>query len=97
MDEQKRPISEFAVASLVLGIMQFIRIFNLEKALLAIGFGILALKKISQVEGMGGKKFAISGIVLGIVGMVVTIVMSIIFWPQMQEMMQRQSVSGPGR
>ena len=97
MDKQKQPISEFAVASLVLGIMQFIHIFNVEKALLAIGFGIFALKKIGQGEGVGGKKFAISGIVLGIIGVVATVVMTIIFWPQMQEMMQRQSASGPGK
>lgn len=33
MNEQKPPISEFAIASLVMGIVSFIRIFNVEKGI----------------------------------------------------------------
>ena len=87
MEEQKKT-SEFAVASLVLGIFQFIHIFNAEKAILAIVFGVLALKRIAQT-GDGGKKKAVAGIILGIVGIVVTVVMTIVFLPKMMEMQQK--------
>lgn len=87
MEEQKKS-SEFAIASLVLGIFQFVHIFNAEKAILAIIFGVLALKRITQT-GEGGKKKAVAGVILGIVGIVVTIVMTIVFLPKMMEMQQK--------
>ena len=87
MEEQKKT-SEFAVASLVLGIFQFVHIFNAEKAILAIIFGVLALKRIAQT-GAGGKKKAVAGIILGVIGIVTTIVMTIFFWPQMMQMQQK--------
>ena len=71
MNEEKSRISEFAIASLVLGIMQFVRVFNFEKALLAVAFGILALKRLKATEGVEGKNLAVAGIVLGIVGVIV--------------------------
>ena len=46
MEEQKRPINEFAVASLVMGIVSFVQIFNVEKPIVAIVFGFLALNRI---------------------------------------------------
>lgn len=87
MEEQKKK-SEFAIASLVLAIFNFVHIFNVEKAILAIVFGWLALKGISQ-SGEAGKKMAVTGIVLGIVGIIVTTVMTIIFWPKLMQMQQQ--------
>ena len=89
MDEQKKT-SEFAVASLVLAIFNFVHIFNVEKALLAIVFGVLALKRISE-SGSGGKKLAVAGIVLGIIGVIVTTVMTIVFWPKLMQMQQQMA------
>ena len=89
MDGVKRPSSEFATASLVLGIMQFVQLFNTEKALLAIVFGAIALKRISANSEVGGKNRAIAGLVLGIVGVIATIVITVVFWPQMQSVMGR--------
>ena len=95
MNGEKRGSSEFATASLVLGIMQFVHIFNVEKALLAIIFGIVALRKISASQELNGKSRAIAGVVLGMVGVVVTIVMTIIFWPKMQTMMEQMRQTIP--
>ena len=95
MNGEKRGSSEFATASLVLGIMQFVRIFNVEKALLAIIFGIVALRKISASQELSGKNRAIAGVVLGVVGVVVTVVMTIVFWPKMQAMMEQMGRTMP--
>lgn len=92
MNEQKTPISEFAIASLVMGIVSFIRIFNVEKGLVAIVFGILALKRIGLTPQMRGKNLAIAGIIIGIISVIATIVITIIFWPQMMQMMQNMQI-----
>jgi hypothetical protein len=95
MNGEKRGSSEFATASLVLGILQFVRVFNVEKALLAIIFGIIALKWLSANPELGGKNRAVAGLVLGVIGVIVTIVMTIVFWPQMQAMMERMGTVSP--
>ena len=87
MEEQKKT-SEFAIASLVLGIFQFVHIFNTEKAILAIIFGVLALKRIAE-SGNVGKGKAVAGIILGVIGIITTVAMTIIFWPQMIQMQQK--------
>lgn len=97
MNEEKSKISEFAIASLVLGIMQFIRVFNFEKALLAIAFGILALRRIRTAQGVSGKNLAVAGIVLGMVGVVVTVWLTIVYWPQLQQLMRQQGGPIPQR
>ncbi|OGX18432.1 MAG: hypothetical protein A3K83_03255 [Omnitrophica WOR_2 bacterium RBG_13_44_8b] len=91
MAEQKNPISEFAIASLVMGIVSFIHILNIEKAAVAIVFGVLALKRIKVSAQFKGKKLAIAGIVLGTVSVIATITVTVIFWPQMQQMMQKMA------
>ena len=88
MNVEKGRISEFATASLVLGIVQFVHIFNAEKAILAIVFGLIAIKRISENQELGGRKQAVAGIILGVVGIVATIVMTIIFWPRIQAFME---------
>jgi len=59
--------SELAIASLTIGVLCFIQLFGLERAIAAIVFGILALKRIRQDETLRGKKMAIAGIILGII------------------------------
>ena len=85
--EEQNSKSEFAIASLVLAIFQFVHIFNMEKAILAVIFGFLALKRIGET-GAKGQKMAVTGISLGIIGIIITIVMTIIFWPKLMQMQQ---------
>ena len=89
MDEQKGVMSEFAIASLLMGIVSYVNIFNMEKPVVAIIFGILALKKIKTIPPLQGKKLAVAGIILGIVSIIATVILTVKFLPQLQEMMQR--------
>ncbi len=89
MENTKNPVSEIAIASLVMGIMSWVHIFNMEKGIIAIIFGVWALNKIKQNTQLDGKKFAWIGIVLGILYIVVTTVMTIKYAPQMMQMQQR--------
>jgi len=95
MDEGKKIINEFAIASLIVGIFSFIRIFNVEKGLIAVAFGILALKRIKENSQLQGKNFAIAGIILGIVSAIATIVITIKFMPQLRQMQQQMMQQQP--
>ena len=67
----KGPRSEFAIVSLTLGLMCFINLAGIEKALAAIVFGILALKRIAAPQSNErGEGLAAAGIVLGIISAV---------------------------
>jgi len=77
--------SEFAIASLVMGIVSFVQIFGMEKAIVAVVFGVLALKRISREETLQGKKLAYAGIILGALAIILTIVTLIYFAPHWQE------------
>ncbi|HCJ67245.1 MAG TPA: hypothetical protein DHV62_07995, partial [Elusimicrobia bacterium] len=57
--------SKFAIVSLVLGIFSFIQLFGLEKGILAVIFGFLALNEIQSNPEMKGKNYAWAGIALG--------------------------------
>jgi tellurite resistance protein TehA-like permease len=89
MDEGKRLINEFAIASLIMGIFSFVRIFNVEKGIVAVIFGILALKKIKENIQLKGKNFAVAGMILGVVSIIITIILTIKFMPQMMQMQQQ--------
>ena len=66
--------SEFAVASLVIGVLSFIQVFGVEKGVVAIIFGIIALGKIEKSEeNLSGKGYAIAGIILGILMIALTL------------------------
>jgi len=88
MDEQKRIVSEFAIASLVMGAVSFITIFNVEKPIVAIVFGILALERIGKNSQLQGKKFAIIGIILGVIALVLLTILAIRFFPQLVQLQQ---------
>lgn len=93
MDENKRRISEFAIASLVIGIASFISLAGLEKAILAIIFGALALKRMQGENQLLNRKLANAGIILGIFSIIATTIFIVKFLPKFQEQirqMQRQ-------
>lgn len=86
MEKQKGMMSEFAVASLVMGVLSFVNLFNMEKPIAAIAFGILALRSVKKSQ-LKGKNLAIAGIILGIIAVVVIIIITIAFFPQLKQMM----------
>ena len=49
MEQQKSAMSEFAIASLVMGIVSFFQLMSWEKGIVAVVFGILALKNIGRI------------------------------------------------
>ncbi len=66
--QHKGPLSEFAIAGLTLGILSFIQLAGFEKAIAAVVFGILSLKRIAAPQSNArGESLAAAGIVLGIV------------------------------
>lgn len=73
MEKEKLPISEFAIASVLLGIISFVQLAGLEKSILALIFGILALRNIKRKGNIAGRKLSIAGIMLGIISIVMTI------------------------
>ena len=79
MEEQKKSFNEFAIVSLVVGILSFVTLFGLEKAIIAIVFGILGLRRISRNTQLRGKALAITGIVLGSIAVVLLIVLGLYF------------------
>jgi len=82
MEEQKRRTNEFAIVSLVLGILSFFTILGLEKVVLAIVFGILGLGRIKRDAMLKGKALAWAGIILGIIALILTVIMAIIYLPK---------------
>ena len=69
MQEIHKPrLSEFAIVALTLGIISFIQLAGIEKAIAAIVFGILSLKRIAAPQSNSrGEGLAAAGIVLGII------------------------------
>jgi hypothetical protein len=88
MNEQKGMTSEFAIASAVMGIISFVNLLGLEKALIAIMFGAFALKGMKNQPGLGGKKLAIVGILLGTGAAILMVIIAVRFWPQLQQAQQ---------
>jgi hypothetical protein len=70
-----------AVVSCILGVLSFVHLFGLEKAILAVVLGGLALKEI--LPGFEkGRKYAYAGIVLGSLYIAVLLVVTIVKGPQ---------------
>lgn len=68
----------YAVVSLVLGIVSFIQLLGIERALLSVIFGVIALRQIKNSDELRGEKLAYWGIALGIIYMAVILVLSIV-------------------
>ena len=80
--------SKIAVIAMVIGIVSFLNLLNIEKAILAIVAGWIGLKEIKD-EAKTGKGFAIAGIVLGSL-YIVTITLVLIFkGPEFMQMIQK--------
>jgi ABC-type transport system involved in cytochrome c biogenesis permease subunit len=73
--------SKLAIVSLVLGIFSFIHLLGIEKAVLSVVFGVLALKEINQTQKF--KKIAYVGISLGIIYLLIVAVILTFYSPQL--------------
>ncbi len=81
--------STYAVASLVVGILSFLQLFGVEKAILAGVFGILALKEIKTGE-LKGKNMAYAGIALGTLYIIAIAVLFMIKGPQIIRLLSQK-------
>lgn len=68
--------NELAIASLTIGVSSFMPfLFGLERGIIAIVFGILALRRIKQDQMQRGKVLAIVGVVLGVIYTLLVLIM----------------------
>jgi|YNPMSStandDraft_1061717.scaffolds.fasta_scaffold507872_1 hypothetical protein len=70
--------------SLILGILSFIHLFGMEKAILAVVIGALALKEESD-----GKKLAWIGIILGLVYLLIIALILIFKFPKLISILEK--------
>jgi hypothetical protein len=77
-----RRASEFAVASLTMGILTYINLLGIERAIPAIVFGVLALWRMKADDRLTGKNFAVAGVVLGVVGLIVLPTLGMMYLPK---------------
>lgn len=94
MDEQKNILSEFAIASLVIGILSFISLGGIEKAVVAIVFGVLALKRMANENKLSGRRLATAGIILGIFSIIATTTFIIKYLPQVRQQIRQMQREG---
>ena len=70
----KGPFNEFAIAAFTLGLLSFVQVAGLEKAIAAIVFGVLALKRIAAPDNsQRGEGLAAASIVLGVIYMIIAV------------------------
>jgi hypothetical protein len=76
----------FATASLVLGIASFVNLLGMEKAILALVFGWLALKQ-QPAPALGDRRaWAKTGVVLGALILIIVPVLLIAFFDHIREL-----------
>lgn len=66
-----KKIYPYALISLILGIVSYVQLLGIERALLAVIFGVVALKSIKNNVELKGTKYAYWGIGLGLLYMAV--------------------------
>ena len=77
-----------AVTSVILGLLSFVHLFGIEKAVLAVILGGLALKEI--IPGFEkGRKYAYAGIILGSLYIAVLTVITITKAPHLFELISK--------
>jgi formate hydrogenlyase subunit 3/multisubunit Na+/H+ antiporter MnhD subunit len=86
-------ISEFAIASFVLGIFSFVTLIGLEKPIIGLVFGILALRRIAGIPEAKGKKLAIAGVALCAIAIIVIIILVAQNLPKIMQMQQQLSAT----
>ena len=87
----------FATVSLVLGVSCFINLLGLEKALLAIAFGWLALRRVPEPALKEHRVFAKVGIALGIIPLVLLPTIIILNFDRLREFIELLSKMNGGR
>jgi hypothetical protein len=87
----------FATVSLVLGIACFVNLLGLEKAILAIIFGWLALRRTPEPLLVEHRTWAKAGIVLGILPLVILPILIIFYFDRLVEIIELLSKLSGGR
>ncbi len=75
--------SKLAIFGLVLGIISFLQLLGLEKAVLAIIVSSIALKEMSADNELSGKTFAYTGVILGTVYILVLAILTVVKGPDL--------------
>jgi hypothetical protein len=75
--------SKLAIASFVLGLVSFVHLFGLEKAVLAVVFGAISLKEITDGQQLNGKKYAYAAIILGSLYILIILILAVVKGPEM--------------
>ena len=75
--------SKLAIASFVLGLVSFVQLFGLEKAVLAVVFGAISLKEITDGQQLNGKKYAYAAIILGSAYILIILILTVVKGPEM--------------
>ncbi|HEY0428967.1 MAG TPA: hypothetical protein VGC76_14390 [Pyrinomonadaceae bacterium] len=87
----------FATASLILGISCFVNLLGLEKAILAIVFAWLALRKKPEPVLTEHRVWAKTGLILGILPLIILPVIIIIYFDRVLEIIELLSKLNGGR
>ena len=87
----------FATASLILGIFSFVNLLGLEKPILAIIFGWLALRTKPAPQLTEHRLWAKAGVVLGTIILIVVPTLIILNFHRLQEFIQILSTLDGGR
>ena len=74
--------NKLAIIALLLGIFSFVNLFGLEKGLMAIIAGWIAIREIRENSELSGKGMAWAGVILGALSMVVITILVIWKGPQ---------------
>ena len=83
--------NKLALIVLLLGIFSFINLFGLEKGLMAMIAGCLALQEIKNEPTLRGKKLVWTGIILGALSMAT--IFALIIWKGPQFLHQLKNLS----
>ncbi len=87
----------FATASLILGIVSFVNLLGLEKPILAIVFGWLALRTNPAPQLTEHRVWAKTGVVLGVLILIVVPILIIINFNELRELIEVLSKLSGGR
>ena len=87
----------YATASLVLGIMSFVNLLGLEKGLLAIIFGVLALRQVPPPALAERRTWGWLGVTFGALQVVLLVALVALNWDRVLEVIRMLEQLGEGR